>query len=264
MHLWRLVTASRRRVQRRALPAAGHWRGGWCGCWHSSRSRGRSLPCLEALDWGHQSAVAGAEVADRRGSRSCLAALTGLLPVPEPQGEGLPAVAGDCGAGVCRCTGRQVRQWQPVAGAAGACAASGSSSDDDPHPNATAINSSPTVSSTSFGIAVFRRVLVVLFISLSSCNRLRPVGRFWPSHKYRRTRCGFCSRNLRSLETSSFRRRPEPREAGVRPAIWARVTFTLTPALSPVSSTGQALRERGVMQRSEIEWGGLFRPPHCG
>ncbi len=103
-------------------------------------------------------------------------------------GRGAAGCAGECAAADCG-----AGAGAAGAAAAGACGASGSSTDDVPHPITTAISMSPRVSSRSFGIAASRRVFVVMFISLSSCIRLRPVGRFWPSHKYRRTRCRVCS-----------------------------------------------------------------------
>ena len=150
--------------------------------------------------------VAGADVGAGAGAGADIGA-AGAAAGATTAGCGAAGCAGDCAATACGA----------VAGAAGAaaaggCGASDSSSDDEPHPITTAISRSPSISSRSFGIAPRssrgRAVLVVLVISLSSCIRLWPTGRFWPSHMYRRTGCGFCSRGVRP---SSFRRRPEPR-----------------------------------------------------
>ena len=207
--------------------------------------------------------VAGADVGAGAGAGAAAAGARA--------GRGAAGWAGDCAATDCG-----AGAGEAGAAAAGGCGDSDSSSDDDPHPTTIAVSRSARVSSRSFGIAPRssrgRAVLVVLVISLSSCIRLWPTGRFWPSHMYRRTRCGFCSRGVRP---SSYRRRPEPRGRGVCSASRVKVAFTLTPTLS--------LRERGsvgwylclsaylylhlsavgegVVQRSENERGGLFCPP---
>lgn len=124
-------------------------------------------------------------------------------------GRGAAGCAGDCAAAGC---GAGTGAVGAAAGAAGACRTAGSFSADEPHPITTVISKSPRVSSSSFGIVPSSsRGYLVLVISSSSCTGLRPSGRFWPSHMYRRTRRGFCS-------------------AGH----------------APVSSTGQALHPYGV------------------